>query len=65
VSVHKATDDTAEPAASSGPDMDRAAKLISLHQSVKLRYQDEGLDEELGKARSDVQRVMASLEASK
>lgn len=63
VSVHK------NPAESTGSgsndnadaDMARATTLISLHQSVKMRYQEEGLDEELGLARSDVQRVLSNL----
>lgn len=62
VSVHKSDDNTTAPQAGSGTDMDRAATLISLHQSVKIRYQDEGLDEELAQARDDVERVAKGLQ---
>lgn len=61
VSVHRDDAVPANTAGSTDPDMERAATLISLHQSVKLRYQDEGIDDELGQARDDVKHVTESL----
>lgn len=46
------------------PDLERAATLIALHNAVKLRYQETGLDEELGQARGEVQKVLGSLSLS-
>jgi len=71
VSVHKSSreaegsDSANTVSTNSDPDLARASTLISLHQSVKMKYQEEGLDEELGQARMDVQRVLGSLVQSK
>jgi hypothetical protein len=70
--VHKGADalasgdgvQTAQSISNDDRDLKRAATLISLHQSVKLHYQDTGLDEELGQARGQVQKVLGSLSQS-
>lgn len=43
------------------PDLARASALITLHQSVKVKYEESGLDEELLQGREDVRRVLESL----
>jgi hypothetical protein len=42
-------------------DLQRAKDLVELHYRVKLKYQEEGLDLELEKARSSVDSVYSQL----
>lgn len=39
----------------------RALRLVRLHQDVKIKQVQQGLDRDLFKARDDIQRVLASL----
>jgi hypothetical protein len=45
----------------SSPDLQRAKDLVELHYRVKLKYLEEGLGEELQKARDDVKVVCNNL----
>ncbi|KAL9113460.1 MAG: hypothetical protein Q9227_002501 [Pyrenula ochraceoflavens] len=47
--------------ADSNADLTRAKDLVDLHYGVKERYREEGVGEELMRAREDVRRVMVGL----
>lgn len=43
------------------PDLYRAQELVSLHQNIKARYSNSGLDAELLDSRKNVKQVLAAL----
>lgn len=68
VNVHKQAntkrdlDQTAEEDKAVDQDLTRANELMLLHQDVKLKHIESGLDPELLNARSEVRKVLASLQ---
>jgi hypothetical protein len=57
----KSTAATTDDAGTTDPDLQRAKDLLELHYGVKVKYQEEGLDGELQRAREDVERVSREL----
>lgn len=43
------------------PDLKRAKELVDLHYGMKLKYRESGLDQDMLKARRDVESVRRSL----
>ncbi|KAJ5902561.1 hypothetical protein N7495_003089 [Penicillium taxi] len=64
VNVHKSTappDDSPIQLNKRDQDLHRAKELVNLHYEVKKRYQDGEVDEELRRAREDVDQVIWDL----
>ena len=66
VSVHKSVNGNgdANAVAAAGkedPDLDRAKELVDLHYGMKLKYRENGLDQDLLQARKDVEAIGKAL----
>ena len=63
VSVHRQSDPTiAQPI--TNPDLKRAKDLIELRYSVKVAYEDQGVDADLIEAREKVDGVLRDLKSN-
>ena len=60
VSAHRQSDRSKEQP-DTNPDLKRAKDLIELHYSVKVAYEDQGVDAELIDARQKVDGVLRDL----
>ena len=46
------------------PDLKRANEIVSLHNDVKVKHLESGLDYEIIQARRDVEKVLAALRST-